>query len=129
VFVLLKYAVTILKRPEQPEQNERAEVAGKRIIKGDNGRTDVYYGKRPYNALGYVYYDSESVYTHYIVAFKCPDGAIKELRVNSEKMYDSLREGDTGILTYKERGSIEKKIESENLCYKDRLFIGFEKSF
>jgi len=82
---------------------ERVEVTGKRIIQSSGGS------------------DSGKTY-RYIVAFQLPDGTEKELRVgkiNSSKLYNSINDGDTGILTYKEKENV--KAES------DRRFISFEK--
>jgi len=43
------------------------------------------------------------------------------------EVYDSIRQGDTGMLTYKERANIDAKIKKDGNRYKGRLFISFEK--
>ena len=89
----------------KPERVEQVEVAGKRII------------------------DRDEVYTRYLVVFKFSDGSVKELKVGaySERaIYDSIQEGDTGKLIYKEIDNIEQFKDEDDRRVR-RLFIRFEK--
>jgi Protein of unknown function (DUF2500). len=89
-----------------PEQHEQAEVLGKRTIKlthdgtGDPGGPTIYF-----------------------VVFKFSDDSQKEFELGQgkfgRKSYESINEGDIGMLAYK---------ENENILYnKGQLFISFEK--
>ena len=100
---------------DRPEQSAQVEVVDKRI------RT-VRHGGGKFGG-------SRTSYT-YIVAFKFPDGSIKELKVGRDDdrgFYDYLQEGDTGTLTYKEIANIEERRKNEDARYASRLFIGFKK--
>jgi len=109
LFIWFRNVAPILNSPEQQEQ---AEIIEKRIVEERSGDGD-----------GFTY--------HYIVAFEFSNGTVKELRVGVErsghKRYDALNEGDTGILTYKERTDIEEKYKNENIRFEGRRFISFEK--
>lgn len=107
----------------RPEQSGQVEVVGKRINKTSS------YGKVP----GYTY-------THeFIVAFSFPDGTIKELEIDSHTVdssretvecsrYNSIDEGDRGILIYQELKDIEERFEGrEDASYYGRRFISFKK--
>ena len=116
VIVVLVYMSLwyITKAPilNSPEQHEQAEVIAKRIVKEISGDGDYFINT-------------------YIVAFKFSDGLVKELRVgdgrSGRKIYDSINEGDTGILTYKEREDIEEKYKNEDQRWEGMRFISFEK--
>ena len=108
-----------------PEQSEQVEVVGKRIKKSKTG-------VRRFGGSKLVY--------SYIVAFKFPDGSVKELGVGSTSKAltdktevsnsagDALHEGDTGVITYKEiEVSKQRRLENEDLRVGDRLFLSFEK--
>jgi len=86
-----------------PELYEHVEVIQKRIKKKD------------------------TTYT-YLVAFKFPDGSVKEFKVDKRKLYDAIHEGDTGTLIYKEREDISQAIENENRRWSGRRFVYFTKS-
>ena len=102
-----------------PEQSAQVEVVSKRVIKERRRRFTTRYT--------------------YIVTFEFSDGSAKEVEVdrNSTRgnpitelynfIYDTIDEGDTGILTYKEIENIEVYFENENLCRGGRKFISFEK--
>jgi len=101
----------------RPEQSEQVEVVGKRIHITGHERAPKY---RDY----YVF----------IVAFEFPDGSVKELQVEDDlkkesysSLYESIDEGDTGVLTYKEIENVEKKYQNEDIRYYGRLLISFEK--
>ena len=97
-----------------PEQQNQAEVVGRRIIEkshdagGDPGGPILYF-----------------------ISFKFSDGSVKELEVGVDKsgrqVYESFHEGDTGMLTYKERKNIEEKFKNEDLRHEGRQFLSFEK--
>jgi len=75
-----------------PEQIEQVEVSGKRI--------------KPAR-------DSDD-YPDYYVSFKFSDGSVKEFaagRPNKKEYYNAINEGDTGKLTYKEKGG-NRRFES-----------------
>lgn len=55
---------------------------------------------------------------YYIVTFESSDGLKINLRVKPKEAFDSIQEGDAGILTYKGKDS-EK--------FNDKIFINFEK--
>ena len=105
-----------------PEQAEQVEVVEKRINK-------TYIGSS--RGIG----ESKTAYTFYI-SFKFSDGSVKEFEVGRDsigrgiirepynKVYDSLNEGDTGILTYKELKNAENRYYTPSSY---RLFISFEK--
>jgi len=109
--ILMFFIMMVLSAPYtlifKSEQYAQVEVVGKRVRP-----TSVRHGK-----------DS------YIVAFKFPDGSVKELEVGigRRKVYDSIQEGDTGMLTYKERENIEEKIKNEELQFDGRRFISFKR--
>jgi len=84
-------------------QKEHVEIVGKRMT--DRGYT-------PRNGSGVRY--------HRYITFKFPDGSEKEFNVQNANIYDDLQEGDTGMLSYK-----EKKANTINLGNKH--FISFEK--
>jgi len=118
IALTLTVVVPSIQLTNRPEQSEQVEVIGKRIYQSsDNGK----------------------VWSTYIVAFRFPDGSVKELsvgtnssRINSNRddhnsIYDSINQGDTGILIYKEIEKIEEKYKNEDLRYDGRQFIGFEK--
>lgn len=44
-----------------------------------------------------------------------------------KETYHAIHEGETGILTYKERADIEEKYENEDMRFKGRRLISFEK--
>ena len=98
----------------RPEQSAQVEVVGKRIRVSNN------FGKR-YSFTSY----------SNIVAYKFPDGLVKELEIDTGKFssaYDSIHEGDTGILIYKEIKNIEKKYKNnDSMRYDGRFFISFER--
>lgn len=107
----------------RPEQSEQVEVVGKRIRKSSSAS-----GKGTYR-LTYVF----------IVAFAFPDGTIKELEIDSHTVrsnretvecsrYNSIDEGDRGILIYQELKDIEERYEGrEDVSYDGRRFISFKK--
>jgi hypothetical protein len=97
-------------------------------------------GKRIYKQPVFPFVeDPENPIKDYLVAFRLPDGSVKELQVgNSTKLrktkregvYDSLHEGDTGKLAFKEMENIENLYhhdEDKHLNWEGRLFISFEK--
>ena len=106
-----------------PEQSGQVEVVGKRINKSSSAS-----GKGTYR-LTY----------EFIVAFAFPDGTIKELEIDSHTVrsnsetvecsrYNSIYEGDRGILIYQELKDIEERFEGrEDASYYGRRFISFEK--
>ena len=106
----------------RPEQSAQVEVVSKRI------RVDRSSGKH-----------ASYIDHYYIVTFKFSDGSVKELEVdwihqrNSNKevyssAYDSMHEGDAGLLIYKEISNIEKKYKNnEDMCYDGRFLISFER--
>jgi len=143
VFVLILYIVLLIviyktniytQVKNRPEQHEQVKAIRKREIRESYGG-----GNRP----------PHNIYTTAvasIVVFKFADGSVKEFAVgktkgyesirrptgelikeNRNKVYDSIKRGDTGVLTYKERENIEEKIKEEGKRYKGRLFISFEK--
>jgi len=145
VFILLLYAVpfiviyktnihTLVKN--RPEQREQVEVIGKKLAK--SSYTVSRHGRHTYSHVDAL-----------VVAFKFADGSIKEIsvgrslgyesirdadtgkliysKVKKNKVYESFKNGDEGILTYKERDNIEEKFKKMKTRYKGRLFIGFEK--
>lgn len=61
----------------------------------------------------------------YIVVFRFADGSEKEFAVE-EKVYESVKENDSGKLTYKESENIEKNFK-EGYHFFGRHFISFEK--
>ena len=101
-----------------PEQSEQVEVVEKRVeISSSHGRRV-----------------SRKYYSYY-VAFKFPDGTIKEFKVDhistrdfkkeiNSSVYDSIFESDTGILTYKELENAENRFFSPTNY---REFHSFEK--
>ena len=98
---VLFYVIPWLIVNAQPEQQEQVEVVGKRTEYWDTA-LDIY-----------------------IVAFQFPDGSAKEIEIGTDdgtrkyqEFYNSIKKGDTGILTYKERKNAKS--------YKDRRFISFE---
>jgi len=98
----------------RPEQTAKVEVVDKRIRRYSGG------GK------------SSKVTTYSnIVAFSFPDSSVKELKIDKgsfSSAYDSIHEGDTGILIYKEIKNIDKKYKNnENMRYDGRFFISFER--
>ena len=107
----------------RPEQFEQVEVVDKRVEQSYGGG-----GK----------YSGSHVF-RYIVAFKFIDGSVKEMRIDvhstktkkqevSCDLYDALKEGDTGTITYKEVENVEEKYGyTEDVYYDGRLFISFEK--
>jgi len=107
----------------RPEQSAQVEVVGKRV--------------RRYHSSGSKGSSGVTSYT-YIVAFQFPDGSVKEFRVGRQSkkngtegnvacsLYDSIYEGNTGILSYKELSNIEKK-RNEGMHWEHRRFISFEK--
>ena len=138
LYIALLFAIyktnihTILK--SSPEKHEQVKVIGKRL------KRDVTHAK------GYVY----TVIVDCIVSFKFADGSVKELTVGEgdgyesiykrgepvesefvkgicNEIWESIQEGNTGILTYKERENIKEKIPKKENHYKGRLFISFVK--
>jgi len=116
---LLVWIITVVINEEPvvygPQQSEQVEVVGKRYV--SDGSID--------GSIDY-----------YIVAFKFSDNSVKEFEVgsggflalnNPRGVYDSVKEGDTGTLTYREIENIEEKYKKEELHYAGREFIGFEK--
>lgn len=107
----------------RPEQSEQVEVVGKRINKSSSAS-----GKGTYR-LTY----------EFVVAFAFPDGTIKELEIDSHTVrsnretvecsrYNSIDEGDRGILIYQELKDIEERYEGrEDVSYDGRRFISFKK--
>ncbi|MDR3344435.1 MAG: DUF2500 domain-containing protein [Oscillospiraceae bacterium] len=73
----------------------------------------------------------------YYVTFSFADGMNEEFQVGvgsdgffpggARKLYDSLHEGETGILTDKERNGVEETKRGITELVKDRIFISFEK--
>jgi len=116
--VFLAFIFMIIYAPfmNRPVQAEQVEVIGKRIRQTENFDS----GKR----------------NDYIVAFKFSDGSVKELEVGSgrsysstgREVYDSIHEGDKGMLTYKEIKDIGEKYKNENTRYFGRYFYSFEKN-
>ena len=97
-----------------PEQTQQVKVIGKRTSEQFKFKSD------------------DSVFD-YIIAFGFQDGSIKELRVgNSVKsdsvIYDSIHEGDTGELIFKEREDIEAHYyrNDKQDHWNGRLFINFK---
>lgn len=107
----------------RPEQSEQVEVVGKRI--------------RKYSSIRH---KGPNHFIHvFIVAFAFPDGTIKELEIDSHTVdssretvecsrYNSIDEGDRGILIYQELKDIEERYEGrEDVSYNGRRFLSFEK--
>ena len=113
IWALVIFSKDSKQRKNSPEYSAQVEVVGKRIWKDATPDTGTS--------------------VDYIASFKFPDGSVKELKVggNSWKikreLYDSIREGDIGILIYKEREDIEERFNKENRRYNGRQFISFEK--
>ena len=106
---------------ESPEQSEHVEVTGKRITKSGSG------GKGNYTFT----------YT-FIVAFKFSDGSEREFKIDSHatrhgkeevncSLYDSIYEGDEGILIYKEFKNIDEEYKNEDTRFHGRFFVSFER--
>jgi hypothetical protein len=101
----------------RPEQFEQVEVVGKRTKYNSNGNRPGYY--------------------IFIFAFEFSDGSVKELEVGdrgirsnesiSNLAYDSIHEGDTGTLIYKEIRNNENVYKNEDMHYAGRFFISFER--
>ena len=102
-FGLITWQLSELPTSRSPEQHEQAIVVKKRL-----------HNTRDTDGPGS---------TFYLITFKFFDGSIKELRVgtgkDTRKVYDSFNEGETGILTYKERENAQS--------YEGRQFVSFEK--
>lgn len=107
---------------QRPEQAVKAEITEKRIERiYISGRRNV---------------QSRTSY-RYLIFFKFSDGSVKEFEVDTywvygssktapySPVYDELKEGDTGVLTYKELENIEQKYIEDQ--YRGRKFISFEK--
>jgi len=141
IVVIFKQNIYILVR-NSPEQREQVKVIGKRIKREYHVDTDDMR-RTTYTYIG-----------DHIIAFKLADGSVKEFVVDininpkatraephirtslkgheidscyKREIYESIHVSDTGILTYKERKNIQKKIKREEMRYEGRLFISFEK--
>jgi len=121
LLILCPILIDVIKLNISPEQSVQVEIVGKRIREYQSPGT----GEAP-----------SKIYSTYIVAFKFTDGSVKELEVaytsrDPKKkegpcyIYDSLHEGDTGILIYKEIENIEEKCKNEEMRYDYRLFVRF----
>jgi len=111
--MVVTFANSVLPLETSSEQSEQVEVVAKRIrSRGSGGSGSTY-------RINYTY----------IVSFKFSDGSAKEFKVgkNSREIYDSIHEGDAGMLTYKERENIEEKIKNEDMRFDGRRFISFKK--
>lgn len=107
-FLLIIGIVLALFVPElliriRPLQREQVEVVGKRTA---TALTSAAYGLK------------EQKKPNCFITFKFSDGTKKELRV-TYNIYESMQEGETGILIYQERKNAKK--------WSQRYFIGFEK--
>jgi|GEM_PF-2039840 len=128
VFILGIIIFTIFMIPQirfgnTPEQSKQVEVVEKKF---ETTRT-TSGGGRVVSSTNYTYY----------VSFKFPGGSVKEFRVGRDSVkrdykrkpycfsYDSLNEGDMGLLTYKEWGNAENLISAPTDY---RLFISFEQN-
>jgi hypothetical protein len=115
IAVALVFRYTIAPFIGRPTQVEQAEVVEKRIFQKLISPEGIEAEK----------------YNDYIVAFKFSDGSVKELSVGKgnahsgtgRNVYDSINEGDIGILTYKEI----KAITGDSIGWPGRRFISFEK--
>ena len=83
----------------QPVQTARVTVVSKEIIPGNQG----------YRRYGPSYH----------ITFKFDYSPAKTFNVRSQKTYDDLQEGDTGLLSYKQ--------VNDGLVPKDNGFVDFEK--
>ena len=113
IIMVVTFANSVLPLETSSEQSEQVEVVAKRIrSRGSGGSGSTY-------RINYTY----------IVSFKFSDGSAKEFKVgkNSREIYDSIHEGDAGMLTYKERENIEEKIKNEDMRFDGRRFISFKK--
>jgi len=106
VCALVVIAVVIVsKRPQkEPEQIAQVEVIGKRTHTSHSTKG--------------------STSTFYLVNFKFLGGDEKEFKITSKtrsaaEIYNSMQEGDTGTLTYKELKNATK--------FDHRFFVSFEK--
>jgi len=102
----------------RPEQSEQVEVVEKRVRIHSSGGRGIPY----------------TTYHTFIVAFKFADGSIKELEIDRNSvrrdpnrepyssLYNSINEGDTGILLE----DIEEKHTNEDLRWNGRRYISFE---
>jgi len=103
-----------------PDQKEKVEIVGTRIEDSSGGE--------------------DGSTKSFIAAFKFPDGSVKEFNVRvfsgavkAKKIYElvNIKEGDVGILTYKERDKniLEKFIEPDKESWRlnRRKFVSFEK--
>ncbi len=107
---------------KRPEQAVKAEITEKRI--------ESIYSSVRRHAQSRTFY-------RYLIFFKFSDGSVKEFEVDTywiygssetapySPVYDELKEGDTGVLTYKELENIEQKYIEDQ--YRGRKFISFEK--
>jgi len=86
-----------------PEQEFSATVISKEVI------TQNFYSIRTGSTTRY----------YNMIAFEFPDGSNIRLQVKPKDIFDTLQEGDTGMLTYK--GNKDSKI------IENKLFISFEK--
>jgi len=89
----------ILRVGRQPVQTAQATVVSKEIIPGHYGHLS--HGPR------------------YHITFKFDYSPAKTFSVSSQKTYDDLQEGDTGLLSYKQ--------VNDGLVPKDNGFVDFEK--
>ena len=116
---------SMLKYEATPEQDAKVEVAKKRIRYENAGKAGGVF--------------------HYCIDFKFSDGSVKEIWIQNyansnsskakRKVYNSIHEGETGILTYKSFAynyliSFEKdleyggqKIEQQKIYTTDKLYI------
>jgi len=90
----------ILRVGRQPVQTARVTVVSKEILLLNAG---IRNGRKPY----------------YHITFKFDYSPAKTFNVRSQKTYDDLQEGDTGLLSYKQ--------VNDGLVPKDNGFVDFEK--
>nr|DAQ47105.1 MAG TPA: Protein of unknown function (DUF2500) [Caudoviricetes sp.] len=105
------------------EQTAQAKIIEKRIIRD--------YSSGNGHVRGRTFYE-------YRIFYEFSDGSVKEFEVDRvwvsgssntspySPVYDELKEGDNGLLTYKEIENNEQKY-NEALQYQGRKFISFEK--
>jgi len=117
VFALLFRLIAKMSLVEKsPEQCEKVQVVKKQTWENSNDKYITFY-----------------------VTFKFPDNTEKEIRTgmdvklkgdwvgNCGNIFDSMNEGDTGRLTYKESEEVLERIKNPNNHFRAREFVKFEK--
>jgi hypothetical protein len=109
-----------------PERTAQVEIVEKRVAE-----ISVRAG-RSLRRSSSLYHKKRISHYYYIVAFKLPDGTIKEMKINKIigdenlcPVFEALEEGDKGKLTYKEK---DKQAKTEDQRRNNRLFLSFEKN-